>query len=333
MMEPFNVLISSAGRRVALLEIFRRTLRGMHLDGEVLAVDMSRLSSAFHAADRAYQVPACRDPDFIPVMLDLCRREQVRLLVPTIDPELPVYAEQRQRFAEIGTTVSISTPEVIQIAGSKDATFAWLDQVGLPTVRQARVEEVLERPKAWPYPLLVKPLRGSASIGVAIVESRKQLEVATRDGGFIVQTIAPGIEHTVSLLADRSGRCLCAVPRRRLEVRSGEVSKGMTVRSRPVIDLAWRLCEALPGAYGALNVQMFYEENTGALNVIEINPRFGGGFPLAWQAGAHYPRWIIEEILGRVSAASHEGWQDRLVMLRYDDAIFVDAEKVGLPGS
>jgi carbamoyl-phosphate synthase large subunit len=119
------------------------------------------------------------------------------------------------------------------------------------------------------------------------------------------------------------------VPRRRLEVRAGEVSKGITVREPAVIDLAVRAAEALPGAWGCLNVQIFHDVASGQLAVIELNPRFGGGFPLAWEAGAHYPRWILEEVLGLPSTV-HDRWTDGLVMLRYDAAVFRPREDCGL---
>ena len=127
-----------------------------------------------------------------------------------------------------------------------------------------------------------------------------------------------------ALLVDRSGQCLCAVPRRRLEVRGGEVSKAVTVRSETLIDLAFGMVKALPGAYGVLNFQVFAEEETGKLAVIEINPRFGGGFPLTHRAGADYARWLLEDLQGLPSTASADGWRDGLVMLRYDAAVFVD---------
>lgn len=330
MTERFNILISSAGRRVALLRLMRATLADMGLAGEVMAADMSPLSAAFQDAERAFIVPRCTASGFIPAMLDLCRQNEISLLVPTIDTELPAYAAHREEFARIGTTVSISTPEVIAIGGDKARTHEWLTSKGLPTVRQAPVEHVLARPSDWPFPFLVKPAGGSSSIGVAIVRDRVQLEAATRGGGFIAQSIAAGVEHTIDFLAGRDGRCRCAVPRRRFEVRAGEVSKGMTVRSVALEELAERICVALPGAYGCLNVQVFQDESTGALNVIEINPRFGGGFPLAWEAGARFPRWIIEEILGLPSTSSASRWRNGLVMLRYDDAVFVDAARMGL---
>lgn len=328
-MRPFNLLISSAGRRVALQRIFRNTLQALGLDGRLLATDMSRLSSAFHDADAGFLVPRCTSPEFIPAMLEICRKNEVRLVVPTIDTELPALSAHREAFEAQGTSIGISSPEVIAIAGGKDQTHRWLTEKGFPTVHQAPVTEVLAEPARWTYPLLVKPRGGSASIGVRIVEDQRALEVATRDGDYIAQTLARGIEHTVDVLATRDGRCLCAIPRRRLEVRAGEVSKGMTFRQSTIIDTAWRICEALPGAYGTLNIQMFWDEATDEVAVIEINPRFGGGFPLAWQAGGYYPRWMIEEILGQPSTACADEWQDRLVMLRFDDAVFVDGPDAG----
>jgi carbamoyl-phosphate synthase large subunit len=162
---------------------------------------------------------------------------------------------------------------------------------------------------------------------VGIVRDAAELAVAVGRpelGEMVVQTLAPGREHTIDVLADRGGRCVCAVPRRRIEVRSGEVSKGVTVRSPELQDLAARICEALPGAFGTITIQVFVGDAPGRLAVIEINARYGGGFPLALEAGADFPRWQLEELLGLPSTATADGWRDGLVMLRYDAAVFVD---------
>lgn len=330
MTTPFRVLLSSAGRRVALLEIWRKTLASMGLEGEVWATDMSRLAPVFHVADRGIEVPRCTAPEFIPMMLELCESEQIRVIVPTIDTELPAYAEHRDAFEAVGTRVLISSPEVIEIAYRKDSTHAWLASQGFPIPRQTTVEDALSHREDWPFPLLTKPVAGSCSIGVAVVHNEGQLRAATADGDYIVQTLATGAEYTVSFLANREGRCLCAVPRKRLRVRGGEVEKGMAVRHPLVEELAFSVCERLPGAYGPMNVQIFHDPVDDALRIIEINPRFGGGFPLAWTAGADYPRWILEELLGRESTASADSWRDGLVMMRYDEAVYRHASEVGL---
>ena len=330
-MEPFNVLISSAGRRVALLRIFREALRELGLRGKVFAADASPVSGAFHDADGSWQAPRCTEPEFVPWMLELCRRERIRLVAPTIDTELPAYASHRDAFAAQGTIVAVSSPETIAIGNDKVRTHAWLTAEGFPTVRQQSAEQALAcGGRGWPLPLIVKPRFGSASIGVQRIDNLEQLHVLPRHVEYIVQTIAPGCEYTIDVLVDRRGQCLCAVPRKRLEVRGGEVSKGMTERQESLVSLGSRLAEALPGAYGVLNIQVFWDLAAETASVIEINPRFGGGFPLTWQAGGRYPQWIIEEILGRPSTVSSGDWSDRLLMLRFDDAVFVPAALVEL---
>ena len=173
---------------------------------------------------------------------------------------------------------------------------------------------------------MTKPADGSASIGVRSVNSPELLRALTHGQNYIVQAIAPGREYTVDVMVDRQGKCRCAVPRKRLETRGGEVSKGMTAAEPRVMELAIRIAESLPGAYGCLNIQMFFEKTSGEINVIEINPRFGGGYPLADRAGAKIARWLIEELIGRSPSISD--WESGLLMLRYDDAVFLSRERL-----
>ncbi|MGH8824407.1 MAG: ATP-grasp domain-containing protein, partial [Jiangellaceae bacterium] len=179
-MTAATVLISSAGRRVELLRGFRSALDRLGLDGRVLAADRSPLSSALHAADEGFLVPSCDDPAFVPEMLDLCNKHSVDMVVPTIDPELPVYAEARDEFASGGTTVAVGSPEVVAIAADKRRTHEWLTSHGFPTVGQTTRSVVQEDPQAWPFPLLVKPRYGSAAVGVSMVRDAVELDLAAR---------------------------------------------------------------------------------------------------------------------------------------------------------
>lgn len=323
-----NVLISSAGRRVALLRIWRDALSRLGLRGSLIATDMSACAAAVQDADRFELVPPCSSENFLPRLMEICERENVRVLVPTIDTELPMLAEARADFVARGTTINISAPETIAIAYDKHATHAWLTEHDLPTVEQARAGEIESGESALEFPLIVKPARGSSAVGVARVENLDQLRHACQ-GDFVAQSIARGVEYTVDVLINREGHCAAAIPRRRLEVRAGEVSKGLTVRNTAVERLAQRVAEALPGAYGVLNVQIFHDEISDVCSVIEINPRYGGGFPLTWQAGGLLPIWFLEEVLDMPSSCC-DAWRDGLVMLRYDDAVFVTQAEAGL---
>jgi carbamoyl-phosphate synthase large subunit len=321
--DVFTVLVSSVGRRGQLLDCFREAFDELGIQGRLIGSDADpEHAPAAHKADACYRVPRCNDPEFIPSVARLCCEQQVKLVVPTIDTELPAYAEHRQDFLAAGTTVAVSGPETIHIARDKSETNRWLLQHGFPTVRQETPESVVATPEQWQFPLILKPVNGSASLGVHKVGSLSTLRALTEGTrGMIVEEHAKGQEHTVNVLVD-GGRCLCAVPHYRMEARGGEVSKGITRKNERVMALAKDIAETLPGAYGALNIQCFVSDD-GTIQVTEINARFGGGFPLANHAGAKFPRWMIESLIGRRSTAAFSDWTDNVLMLRYDSAVFV----------
>jgi carbamoyl-phosphate synthase large subunit len=318
-----NIIISSGGRRVGLMNCFRESMAELGISGRIIAVDVTPYSAAAQLADEFYVVPRCTDPSFIREIEQICEREEVHLVVPTIDTELPAYANVRECFRQRGTEIAISSPETVAICYNKVRTHEWLVAQGLPVPRQAAPEIVLRDASEWTLPLIIKPVDGSGSLGVRIVTSFAELErLLSKSDGIIVQECIEGAEHTINVFANRHGRCLCAVPHFRMEVRGGEVSKGITVKNPKLMQLANDIVQAMPGAFGALNVQCFLTAS-GDLRVIEVNARFGGGYPLAHRAGAPITRWLLEETLGREPQDPFDGWQDGLTMLRYDDAVFV----------
>lgn len=325
---PFTVMLSAAGRRVALMKLIGQSITEAGLRPRMLVTDVNRNTAAFQLGDIARLVPRYSDPNCLEELLRLCQEFRVRLIIPTIDPDLPFYARHRDRFAEIGTHIMVSSSLAVSICANKKQTHAWLVNNGFPTVRQINVEDLLHGGQQdWVFPVFVKPCEGSSSIGARIARSLEDLPL---DDEYIAQQIAPGQEYTVDVYVDRTGRCRCTVPRLRLETRGGEVNKGMTVRNEAIQAVAHRIAETLPGAAGVLNIQVFYDSDTGELNVSEINPRFGGGYPLTHEAGAPMARWAIEEVVGRPLAAMQDDWVDGLVMLRYDDAVFVNVADAGL---
>jgi carbamoyl-phosphate synthase large subunit len=323
-----NVLLSSAGRRIGLLNCFRESLKDLGLDGHVYAVDCSATAPAFHMADRAWLAPRCTETGFTGAVMEIARAGAARLVVPTIDTELPAYAAARQAFADSGLTTCISDEATVAICYDKESTHSFLVSHGFPTVAQASVQQALNDAGGWALPLIAKPRRGSASIGVHLVRSWAEVVALAGEGPeWVLQEIAAGDEYTINVYMDRVGRCRCAVPHRRLEVRAGEVAKAVTVKHAGMMELAREVAEALPGARGPLNIQCFLAAD-GAMRVIEMNARFGGGYPLAHRAGAHFTRWLVEEELGKPTSASFDGWQDDVAMLRYDEAVFVPGARI-----
>lgn len=318
--QRLNAILSSAGRRVGLLECLWQAQRVLGVRGAVVAVDAGLSAPAAQLADGFRRVPRCDHPDFLPSVAAVAREESARLIVPTIDPELPIYARGAAALGD--AMVAVSSPETIAVTQDKRITQQWLGENGFPGVRQTTPTLALADRGAWRGPLILKPARGSASVGVRRIETESDwrwIEQAPVDS--VVEELAPGDEYTVHVYVDRRGRAMAAVPCKRLEVRSGEVSKGLTVRHERWMEIACAVAEKLPGAWGPLNVQGFLDADD-VIRITEINPRFGGGYPLADRAGAPFCRWLIEETLGRELGRPVDDWQDDLAMLRYDAAAF-----------
>jgi carbamoyl-phosphate synthase large subunit len=282
------------------------------------------MSPACHQATKSYRVPRCTEPGFIPALLDICKTEGVRLLVPTIDPELTILAASKPLFSELGVRVAVSSPAVVALARDKLATARFLERNDLPAPRTSPLAELLEQPGAWHWPLVVKPIHGSCSVGVRVVRTPQDLLASELDRSaqdYVAQELWRGREYTVNVFFDHHGNLRAAVPHLRYEVRAGEVSKGITERHPTLMDLAGRLGRVLEGASGALCFQAIVTP-AGPAAIFEINARFGGGYPLAHRAGATFGRWLLEETLGRPCTA-HNDWKPGCVMLRYDSSVFV----------
>lgn len=318
-MDSPRVLVTSAGRRGQLVQWFKEQLGDQ---GKIIAVDASASAPAAYLADEWILVPRVDSGSYIEALISTCRMHAISLLIPTIDTELQVLAEHRNRFAEIGTTVAISSPDTIALSIDKKQTHDWLSALGFPVPQQ----QILLYGETWPtdlgFPVFIKPLKGSRSVGTRKLTGKMDVPQGTSEVDFVIEEFVQGDEFTVSVYINQQGECLAAVPRQRLEVRDGEVSKAVT-RSLPEMEeLARSIGELLPGAWGPLNIQIIRDPNSEQMWIIEINARFGGGDPLAWHAGANMPKWLIAEAMGeRISTNNH--WVSDMAMLRFDNAIYI----------
>jgi len=316
--ETLNILFTSAGRRVSLLQQFRRAAGEMGIGLDIHAADAGATAPALQAADHTFLVPRIDSGTYVDVLLDYCRRKSIDALFPLLDPELPLLAEVRERFAAVGTTVVISSSRVIDIAIDKLSTATFLADSGFRTPRIFAEEDL----DSAALPLLTKPRRGSASVGVHRIQTARELAFYRNDGvDRLFQEYVEGPEYTLDVLAGLDGQPLCAVPRLRLETRAGEISKGCTVRDQRLIDEGLRVVAALQQCAGMVSVQCFLTAED-EIAVIEINPRFAGGIPLSIRAGADFPKWLMEMLLGRTPDIDPSAWIDGLYMLRYDEGLF-----------
>jgi len=314
------ILFTSAGRRVELTRCFRAAAERLGARAEVHACDIDpELSAACNDADARFAVPRCSVSGYVDALIDYCRIHGIRLLVPTIDPELHLLALARERFAKVGTLVHVSAPETIEIVRDKAVTAEVLGKAGIPVPRTGTVEEVRSAPETWQWPVFVKPSGGSASRGIALAERPDQIR-PTYDEPMIAQELLRGDEYTVNIYIDASGVLRAAIPHRRISVRAGEVEKGRTVRREDIRAIAGKVAAALPGASGVLCFQLIDDPQRGP-RVFEINARFGGGYPLADHAGGRFAESLLARIMGRYECASDD-WREGVTMMRYDAAVF-----------
>lgn len=327
--KEITVLITSAGRRAQLMRCIRECEPLLRRKIAVLAADAEpQYSAACSLADRAYKVPRCATPEYIPRLLQICNDERVQLLIPTIDPELEIISRHRSEFASAGVDVAISDPRVVALAGDKYETSRALAEAGISTPRTLLARDFAADPERLLWPLIFKPRKGSSSVGIRRPQTRSEaIDIASACPDLVVQELWQGKEYTVNVFFDKAGQLRCAVPHLRIETRGGEVSKGRTEHV-PILQQAARaMANCLAGARGALCFQAIVTDS-GDYSIFEINARFGGGYPLAHQAGANFLKWLLEERISMPCTAA-DVWIPGVLMLRYDSAVFVDGSSIG----
>eukprot|EP01132_Coremiostelium_polycephalum_P010412 gene10412-12785_t len=288
----------TAGKRVSLVRAFMRELKAVNPRYKVLTTDLNpSLSPACQVSDIAVKVKKISDPGYISELLVICKENNVKVVIPTIDTELELLSENKDLFSEHDKGIAIPAP---------------IDK-NQPT-----------------FPLFIKPYDGSLSKDIFLIKERSELTDYHYDNPklMFMEYVSPieNDEYTVDMFYGRDNKLKCVVPRKRIEVRAGEISKGLTVKNRIVNYLLDKL-HFISGAVGCLTLQLFLNKKNGQILGIEINPRFGGGYPLSYLAGANYPKNIIQEYLFNENLTYWDSWEDQLLMLRYDDEVIVHGFK------
>lgn len=318
-----NILILSAGRRVELVQAFQKDLKEIFPESKVFCTDMfPDLSSACQIADGFFKVPRVTCNNYLDTILDICLSHSIDLVIPTIDTELALLSQARVKFLEHGINIVISDQELIKACRDKRKTATLFSTLNID---QPKIYDVAD----LKFPCFCKPYDGSCSIGALPIHSKDELtqELVDDEKNMFMELIPKTFsEYTIDAYFTNSGELKSLVPRKRLEIRAGEVSKGIT-KNNFVYDYLLERVNFLPGARGCITFQLFVNEETNQIKGLEINPRFGGGFPLAYDAGAKFPSWLIKEYLLNEPLEFYDTWEPNLVMLRYDAKVLVRENK------
>lgn len=317
-----NILITSAGKRVELVKEFKETAARLDKNIKVYTTELNPdLAPAAYVSDGCQKVSRVTAEGYMDELLQICKRWEIGLVVPTIDTELKVLAENKEKFAAIGCALCVPDLDFVSICRDK----RHIEQFFIE--HQVRIPE--HRDKNNPvFPMFAKPYDGSLSIDTFLIKSAEDLTpyIMEHPKLMFMEYIDKKVyrEYTVDMYYGRDNKVKGIVPRERIEIRAGEINKGVTRKNDVVTFLRERL-NHLPGVVGCVCMQLFYHPETHDIVGIEINPRFGGGYPLSYAAGANYPEYAIREYLMGEEIAYNEEWKDHTLMLRYDAAVIVDA--------
>ena len=321
-----NVLFTSVGRRVELLRSFRRAYEAIGIRGDIIAVDMDPLAPALHVADRSHIVPRVTHRDYVPALVRVCKRERITLVVPLIDPEILVLARSAALLERTGARVVVVSARAAEITSDKLLTYRFFRSIGIPTPATWLPEEIVGTDIS--FPVFVKPRVGSAGEGAFAARNERELSFLLEQAQSpIMQEFMPGPEITTDVLCDLAGagKVLSAVSRQRIEVRQGEVAKGVTIRDGEIQEHCVAIAEALE-AIGPITVQCL--RSKGRPYFTEVNPRFGGGVPLAIAAGANVAEWLLSIACGlHVQPPPLGSYEMGLYLTRFDDSFFVSEQR------
>jgi len=320
-----NILFTSAGRRVELLRSFRNSYKKLNLKGSIIATDIDPLAPALQVADRSYLVPRSNSGNFIQELTKIVKNEHVDLIFPLIDPDIPILAAYRNALESIGARVVVISKEWAKMTADKWLTYQFFRRFKIPTPNSWLAREA--RKTNLDYPVFIKPRFGSAGKKTVKVCNKKELSFfLDYVPNPIIQEYLAGPEITNDVICDLDGNILAVVSRKRIEVRWGEVAKGITIYDSSIIDSCVRVAKKLK-AIGPITVQCIFKD--GVPHFTEINARFGGGVPLGIAVGVDSPRWLLAKTAGiEVKIPPLGSYKVGLILTRFDDSFFLSEEDI-----
>ena len=315
-----NILILSAGTRNKIVQYFKRTLKG---NGTVVATDMSCIAPAVYEADKFYEIPKITDPAYVEKVLEICIKEKINGVLSLIDPELSLLAENKKLFDEAGVTIIGSSYDLCERALNKMEMFKWLSQHNYNCAKSydniADFEKDLAESKAK-FPVFVKPICGSASISIQKVNDLETVKLLfTKDDNLMMQEFLNGQEIGADVYIDMLSKEVVSIfTKKKLVMRAGETEKAVSFKDEKLFDLITSFVKE-SGYTGQIDIDIF--DIDGEYYISEVNPRFGGGYPHAYECGCDHMSLIINNLNGIENKPSIGSYREDVYMMKYNEVM------------
>lgn len=318
-----NILILSAGTRNKIVQYFKKTLEGK---GKVIATDCSRLAPALYDADKYFIVPKMDEIGYLDIIIDICKKEKINAVLSLIDPELSLLAKNKEKFEKIGTTVIGSSYELCEMSLDKFEMYEWLKNHEYKCAKSYMDKELFyedEKAGNISYPVFVKPARGSASIAISKVYDSQTLELLwSHDEGLMIQEFLDGQEIGADVYIDLlTHKVVSIFTKKKLKMRAGETDKAVSFKDQKLFKLISDFTHQA-GYTGQIDIDIF--EIDGDYYISEVNPRFGGGYPHAYESGADHMELIITNLEGMENYNRIGQYRDNVYMMKYNEVCIKD---------
>lgn len=313
-----NFLILAAGTRNKIVQYFKKTFDGY---GTIVATDASELAPAIYEADKHYIVPHINEPGYIDVVLDICIKDRIDGVLSLIDPELSLLALNEEKFKAIGTKIIGSSYNLCEMSIDKMQMYEWLQKHGYNCARSwMNKEEFFKVVEAGEitYPVFVKPYRGSASISISKVYNKKSVDLLfEQNDNLMIQEYLNGQEIGADVYIDMlSGEVVSIFTKKKILMRAGETDKALSFKDPNLFNLIEKfVLEA--GYRGQIDIDIF--NINGQYYISEVNPRFGGGYPHAFEAGCNHMKLIFNNLKGIVNEKNIGNYDEDIYMMKYND--------------
>lgn len=313
-----NILLLSVGTRNKVVQYFKKTFSGT---GNVIVTDASPLAPALYDADKYYIVPIMSDPGYLDIILDICKCENISGVLSLIDPELSLLAQNQEKFAEIGCTVIGSSYDLCEMSLNKWKMYQWLSSRGYRCAKsyidKEKFYSAVECGEVG-YPVFVKPVCGSASIAISKAYDKETVEtIWNHSGGLMIQEYLNGQEIGADVYIDMiSGEVVSIFTKKKLKMRAGETDKAVSFKDEKLFMLIEQFVKEA-GFCGQIDIDIF--DINGEYYISEVNPRFGGGYPHAYECGCDHMKMIMNNLHGRAYEKRIGEYAENTYMMKYNE--------------
>lgn len=318
MTDPLNILILSCGTRNKIVQYFKQELGNR---GQVMATDCSELAPALYDSDKHFIVPRMDDDGYLDIILNICKENKIKGVLSLIDPELSLLAENKEAFLEIGTMPIISDNDLVEVCFDKYKFYEFLIENGFKTIQSYVDKELFYKDNdagLVRYPVFVKPVRGSASINISKVTTKEEIELLfSRYDNLMIQEFMDGIEYGADTYIDMiTSEPVAIFTKEKIKMRAGETDKSVSVKDDELFNLIKRFVK-VAGFKGIIDIDIFKVNDEYYIS--EVNPRFGGGFPHAYECGVNVPRMIINNLEGKENQDIIGQYEEDVYLMKFNE--------------